>query len=294
MPLRQAVQRFGFTALILASLILLVISRAGLPVIEQARTLVADVVAPVLRAMAQPVVAANDVIRTARQAVEIYRENDRLRTQNAVLLQWQDVARRLDAENQSLRKLSNFTPTDARWSLTAQVIGAAGGAYSRTVLVDRGSADGVAKGQAALGPSGLIGRVVEVGSHSARILMLTDINSRIPVTLERTRERAILFGDNGEQPRLAYLAASARPQPGDRLVTAGDGGIFPPNLPVGVVSEIAPQIRVEPLTELSTLDFVRIMDFGLSGVLSEAAVPQPKPAVHKGTRDNASRDNPPH
>ena len=83
---------------------------------------------------------------------------------------------------------------------------------------------------------GLVGRVAELGDHAARILLLTDLNSRVPVVIEETRERAILSGDNTERPALAYLPPDARVSSGQRVVTSGSGGVLPAGLPIGTVT----------------------------------------------------------
>jgi rod shape-determining protein MreC len=100
------------------------------------------------------------------------------------------------------------------------------------------------------------------------------------VAVDGSRERAVLAGDNSDEPRLLYLPPRSALKVGDRLVTSGNGGIFPPGLPVGVVSGTTDGIiRVQPYAELSRLDFLRIVDYGLNGVLPQAVAPRPpKPA----------------
>jgi rod shape-determining protein MreC len=97
------------------------------------------------------------------------------------------------------------------------------------------------------------------------------------VVLEASQERAVLAGDNSDQPRLLYLPINAKVAVGERIVTAGAGGVFPPGLPVGVVAAIeGGVVRVAPYAELSRLEYVRIVDFGLNGVLPQSAMPLPK------------------
>jgi rod shape-determining protein MreC len=135
---------------------------------------------------------------------------------------------------------------------------------------------------------GLVGRIAEVGDRASRVLLLTDLNSRIPVTLQGSHERAILAGDNSPRPLLAYLAPNAKPEVGERVVTSGDGGVFPPGIPVGVIVSVGGQVRVATSSDLSVIDYVKIVDFGLSGMLPPTAVPAPKPA-RKGAADGGAR-----
>jgi rod shape-determining protein MreC len=276
-PLRSAAQRFAFSVFIVISVAVIVLGRADAALVEKMRMATADFVSPVLSVLVQPVAAVTNVVDRMRQAVLIYEENDRLRSENATLLQWQQAARQLESENTELRSLTNYYPEATTWFITGEVIGTAGGAYSRNLLINRGSADGVAKGQAVASGTGLVGRIVEVGARASRVLLLTDLNSKIPVSLEPGHERAILAGDNTDRPQLIYLPAHAKPRLGDKLVTSGDGGVLPPGLVVGEVASIEGNaVRIDPSTDLSRVEYLRVIDFGLGGVLPQNAVPLPK------------------
>ncbi len=289
-PLRSVAQRFAYSALVLLSLAIIIVGKADASLVERARSAVADAMAPILGVLTRPVGAVADAVDRVHAMVEIYQDNDRLRAENATLLQWQQAARHLDDENQQLRSLLNYQPEQASWFETAEVIGTSGGAYSRNLLLDRGRADGVTKGQAVASGTGLVGRVAEVGERASRVLLLTDLNSRIPVAFESTHERAILAGDNSDRPQLVYLPVHAKIQVGDKLLTSGDGGVFPPGLPVGVVASVdSSGIRVEPSADLARVDYLRIVDFGLGGVLPQSAVPAPKPAGRRAAMDAAAK-----
>ena len=135
-------------------------------------------------------------------------------------------------------------------------------------MVNAGRDNGVARGQAAMTGEGLIGRVAEVGSRAARILLITDLNSRVPVVVDGTRQRAILAGDNSARPSLRYVDAGGTVRIGDRIVTSGQGGVFPPGLPVGVVVSLDSEaVRVEPYAALSRVDYLRLVDYGLADSL---------------------------
>jgi rod shape-determining protein MreC len=288
-PFRAAAQRAAVPFLIFLSAMFIVLGKADIVLFERLRVAVADAAAPILQAVAQPIATAATGVRNIEGIFSVYNENQRLRDENARLLQWQEVARRLEAENTRLRGLVKFTPEAPVRDVAARVIGNSGGAFARNVLVNAGSRDGVNRGQAAATGEGLVGRIAEVGDHSARVLLVSDLNSRIPVVLDDTRERAVMAGDNSDQPRLLYLRANAAVKVGERIVTGGAGGVFPPGIPVGVVASVeGGVVRVEPYAELSRLEFVRIVDFGLEGVLPQSAVPLPKAA--KGAKVIADPD----
>jgi rod shape-determining protein MreC len=275
-PIKVVSQRFALPVLVLASVVMIVLGKADTLLFERMRSGFADTAAPVLRFISQPVAAVDAVVGEVRSLMALRSENVRLREDNERLLRWQQVAQGLAVENARLRDLAKLTPDPSASFVTGRVIANSGGAFVRSVLIDAGGDAGIVRGQAATTGEGLVGRVTEVGERASRILLVTDLNSRIPVAIDGSRERAVLAGDNSDEPRLLYLPAHSSAKVGDRLVTSGNGGIFPPGLPVGVVSAITDGIvRVQPYAELSRLDFLRIVDYGLNGVLPQAVAPRP-------------------
>jgi rod shape-determining protein MreC len=290
-PVKAAAQRLTLPMLVLAAGLMTVLGRSDIVMVDRLRMTVADTLSPVLQMVARPLAAASAAVGAVEDVVTVYRQNETLRQDNDRLQKWQDVARRLAAENADLRSLVKLVPDQPSTAISARVIADSGGAFMRNVLVDAGTRDGVGRGQAATTGGGLVGRVSEVGDRTARVLLLTDLNSHIPVTVERTDEHALLDGDNSDRPRLMFLDPSAPVQVGDRILTSGSGGVFPPGLPVGDVSAIEGGIvRVAPAAELSRLDIVRLVDYGLGGVLPESAVPPAraaKPAKGRGAVEAA-------
>ena len=281
-PLKAAMARFAFLSLVAAAFALMLLGKGEIVVVERARTALLDVLAPVFDVLSRPAEVVSSTITEAGQILHVYRENRVLREEVARLERWQEAARRLDGENQALRSLLNFPADPQTRSITGRVIGDSGGSFVRTILVGVGSEQGVAKGQAAVTGEGLVGRVSEAGERSARILLITDLNSRIPVVVESSRTRAVLAGDNTARPRLLYLSPEARLSPGDRIVTSGHGGALPAGLPIGVVAEIGEHgVQVQPYADWTRLDFVRLLDYGLTGILPSLPAPPPPKAVRK-------------
>lgn len=272
-PLRATVQRLTLPFLIFTSAFLAVLGKADVLLFDQVRVVLADMFAPVLQVAGEPITSVSKAVGTVENVLTVYRQNQELRLENQRLLQWQQVAQRLEDENAELRNLVKFAPQGAVSSVAAQVIADSGGAFLRNVLVNVGRSEGVERGQPAMTGDGLAGRVIEVGDRTARILLLTDINSRIPVVVEGTHERAMLSGDNSDEPRLVYVQPKTPVKPGDRIVTSGSGGVLPPNLPVGVVASVGSVIRVEPYADLARLEMVRIVNYGIDGVLPASAIP---------------------
>lgn len=281
-PLRQALARLTLPLLVAASFALMLLGKADALLAERLRVHLADLLAPVYATLAEPARAVRDVVEEAHELMHLRTENARLREENLRLRQWQDAALRLETEASQLRAQLGFVPEARGTFRSARVVADAGGAYARAVLITTGPQTPVARGQVAVDARGLVGRITDVGSRSARILLITDLNSRVPVMVERTRATAMLTGTNGPRPRLAHwLDGSEPPRPGDRVVTAAQANAFPPGLPVGVVVEGRGGLEVAPFAELDRLEIVRVFDFGLSGILPPESIARPEPPARR-------------
>jgi rod shape-determining protein MreC len=290
--LRATVQRTTAPVLILLSVAVVVIGKADQAMFDSIRISIADKAAPALDVLSWPLGAAGSAVDRVRGVFAMYQDNLRLEQENERLLQWQQVAMKLSADNRQLRGLVKAVPENAVSYATARVIANSGGGYVRTVMINAGQESGLARGQAVIAGDGLVGRLTEVGGRAARVLLLTDLNSRIPVVVESSRATAVLAGDNSDRPRLMYAAAPDTVKIGDRVVSSGEGGVFPPGLPIGVVAALSPGgPRVEPFAELSQLGYVLVVDYGLSGALPEPVPVASRPARRAKTLpgDNTGR-----
>jgi rod shape-determining protein MreC len=265
---RAAIERTSLSLLVVISAVMIIVGKADQAVFQSLRNSIMDAGAPALDMLSRPAAALDAAVDRLRGFFTVYRDNVRLAEENERLLGWQQVALRLSTENAELRDLAKLVPEPAISFVTARVIADAGGAYARSVMVNAGRDNGVARGQAALTGGGLVGRVAEVGNRAARILLITDLNSRVPVVVDGTRQRAILAGDNSARPSLRYVDSGGTMRIGDRIVSSGQGGVFPPGLPVGVVASVDSEgARVEPYAALSRVDYLRLVDYGLAEAL---------------------------
>lgn len=262
-PLRALIERFAFGALVVLSIALLILGKADVRLLEVVGTRVGDVLTPFLGAITQPIGASRRLIDGVGELVALHEENARLREQNRRLLEWQSTARQLALENAALRQLANVATEELRpTAVSGRVVADAGGPFVHTVLINVGAEHGVAKGMAAVNERGLIGRVIGVGRRSARVMLLTDFNSRIPVMVEPSRDQAILAGNNSRQPDLIFLPLNPRLSLGDAVVTSGRGGVLPPGLAVGIVRSIDDQgVAVEPLVDFGRLEYLRLLEY---------------------------------
>jgi len=244
----------------------------GMP--RQVRAIANDIVSPVLSLLEKPVRIAQAGLERLAGVSDIYLENEDLRAENDRLKQWRQAAMQLSRENETLRRILKVPKREIPPAATARIIGVGGGSFERSVLTNAGSSDGVVRDQPVVDENGLIGRVITVGRWTSRILLITDLNSRVPVRLERTGDLAIAVGQNETFLRLEYLEKGVRAEVGDRLLTSGHGGIFPADLPIARVSDIqGDYIFLEPVGLIGKLDNVRIMAY--------TSLPEPETGMQK-------------
>jgi rod shape-determining protein MreC len=254
----------GQTSLIfmLTATLLLIVSLVKPGVFGGARNAVSDTLTPVLIVLSEPFRQVHAMVGGVTGLTELRAENVHLKAENARLREWYQTALMLESENQSLQALLNVKIDPQHKFITARVVGDSGNAFVKSAMVAAGAEDGVKKGQAVLSGDGVVGRIIESGKTSARVLLLTDYNSRVPVMVEGGRQRAILSGTNTDYPLLKYLPADTDIREGARIVTYGSGGLFMSGLPIGtVVFGDAGEPRVQLYADISRLSHVRIVDY---------------------------------
>jgi rod shape-determining protein MreC len=249
---------------------IMLVGKADTVVVSRARTLLIDLIAPVMDAASRPIASAKEAANSVHELIALKQENARLAEENKTLVEWQSIGRELQSQNAALRDLLKFKPDPRASYVTAPVIADTSSGYVRSLIVLAGQNDGVVKGQAAITGAGLVGRVLEVGRRASRILLLTDISARVPVVIERTRDQAVLAGNNSDNPELQYLPRDVDIKVGDRIVTSGVGGNFPVGLPVGEVTRVAEgHILVQLYAQLDRMEYLRLVDYSLPGILMQ-------------------------
>lgn len=228
--------------------------------VERFRADLIDTVAPSLEWTARPAAAAARMVADFQSYARVYRQNAELRAELQRMQGWREAALQLEQKNAELVALNNVRLSPRLAYVTAEVLADSGSPFRQSVLVNVGRADGVADGAAVVDGLGLVGRVAGVGERTARVLLLTDGSSRAPVAVGAAGQRAILAGDNRPAPALDFLEQADEVRPGDRVVTSGDGGLLPPEIPVGQV-RAAPdgRLRVTPTADTRRLDYVRVL-----------------------------------
>ncbi len=260
LSLKHWVSRGSLVLLVMASLVMISMSRDDSHWVHNLRTVFTDGFAPLVDALSAPAAFVETVNEKIDHLVFLYQDNARLREENKRLLQWQSVARQLEVENASLRELTDLpAPTQFAFT-TARVVGAAGHTYNNRLVLDAGERHGVRQQEAVVSNDGVVGRVVNTGFRTSQVLAITDINSRIPVIAETSRDKAILAGDNSATPGMMYLPEETSIAVGERIVTTDDGGVFPAGLIVGEVASIdGNNVRITPYANFDKLEYVRIV-----------------------------------
>lgn len=262
LPGKQWYLRASVSMMVGFGIALMIMSKTNNPTISNIRMQIADVATPVIAVIARPMDAVYGAGVWVSEMATLRKENVMLKNQNIELLRWQAAAKEMESENASLRSLLNVVSVHKTGYITAKVVSDVGGPYVHSALISSGSEDGIKKDQPVIGASGLLGRVVDVGESSARVLLLNDINSRVPVVAERSRVKSILMGNNTGLPSLSYLPVDNKIEVGDRIVTSGDGGIFPKGVPVGVVTKVEDGlVSVQPFVDPAKVEYISVVDY---------------------------------
>lgn len=261
-------------ALFFASFVLLVLSRIENQFVRDVRGQVADLATPVLEWASLPAVHARRAWERASFMFSLHEELDRLRAENDGLRQWEWRARRMERRLDHLRSLLHAVDEQALDFATGRVIADARGPFARSILVNAGREQGVKAGYAVIDGDGLIGRTVHVGRNASRVILLNDLNSRIPVLVGPSAVRAVLVGDNTRSPRLEFLPDSSEVFENDEVYTSGHAGMLPRGIRIGVVEGDDPRgYRVRTEATLSQLEFVSILFFDSPLVLANDGDP---------------------
>lgn len=260
--IRFVTARMTPAVLVLLSLTLIAAHKTNILPIETLRVAVTDVMTPALSVASKPFVAIADRFDGFSTIRSLKAENIRLREENARLLEWYESALKMQAENKALKGLLNVKADPGITYVTTRVVSDPGGSFVKSVLIPVGTTDKVTKGSAVLSGHGLIGRVTEVGRHSSRVLLISDLNSRIPVTIQNTRTKAILAGKNSDMLRLERLPIDSGLSVGQRVVTSGDNGYLPAEIPIGTIVAISKEdgILVKPLADIDTVSHVQVVN----------------------------------
>ena len=255
-----ALGRLMLGALVVMLLGLFLLWRIDSPRVERLRMEITDRVIPNFATITVPVTSAVNILRSARSYTRIYQQNQELRRELQQMKAWKEAALQREQENARLLDLNNVRLDPKFTKITGVVLADSGSPFRQTVLLNVGRRDGIVDGWAAIDGIGLVGRIAGVGERTSRVILLTDTSSRIAVSIESNGQRAMIVGDNTSRPPLEFLEDPETVHPGDRVVTSGDGGVFPSGLLVGQVTQTqSGRLRVRLAADMQRLEFLRVV-----------------------------------
>ncbi len=253
-------KRLLLGVLLVCLLGLFLLWRIDSPRVERFRASVVDRVVPNLDWAMAPVTGTVSLFRDFQSYQRIYRQNQELRRELQQMQAWKEAALQLEQENARLLDLNNVRLDPRLTYVTGVVTADSGSPFRQSVLLNVGARDGIVDGWAAMDGLGLVGRISGVGDNSARVILLTDTSSRIPVTVQPSGQRALIMGDNTAAPPVDFLEDAGSVRPGDRVITSGDGGVFPAGLLVGrVAQDPGGRLRLRLAADYERLEFLRVL-----------------------------------
>jgi len=227
--------------------------------VEQLRVSIVDRFVPSLGWTVKPMAATARMLADLRAYGRVYQQNEELRRELQRMQGWREAALQLEQKNARLLALNHVRLNPRTTYVTAEVMADAGSPFRRSATVNVGAVDGVSDGSAVVDGLGLVGRIAGVAEKSSRIIFLNDGSSRVPAVVRPSGLRAIVTGDNGPAPTLDFVEQSDELHPGDRVVSSGDGGLYPPDLLIGQVFVAGGRQRVRLAADFRELDFVRVL-----------------------------------
>ncbi|MCV2880437.1 rod shape-determining protein MreC [Actibacterium sp. XHP0104] len=265
-PVRRLVT--GVVILCLAALF--VFWRVDSPRVERFRAQLVDRMMPSFSWALMPVNKVSGMIQDFQSYTNIYEQNQELRRELRQMKAWKEAAQQLEQENAKLLDLNKVRLDPQLTYVTGVVLADSGSPFRQSVLLNVGARDGILDGWATTDGLGLVGRISGVGKTTARVILLTDSNSRIPVIIQSSGQHAILAGDNSHAPVIEFLENPGLVRPGDQVVSSGDGGVFPAGLLVGQVAlDVDRRLRVRLSADFERLEFLRVLRSHRSEVITD-------------------------
>ena len=256
----KPIRRILIGTLVMFLLAVFLFWRIDSPRVERLRAQIIDRIVPTFDWVLIPVTKWADMIENFRAYNRIYNQNQELRRELQQMKAWKEAALQLEQKNAKLLDLNNVRLDPKLTFITGVVLADSGSPFRQSVLLNIGERDGIVDGWAATDGLGLVGRISGVGRSTSRVILLNDSNSRIPVTIQPSGQRAILAGDNSKLPPIDFIESPELVRPGDRVVSSGDGGVFPANVLVGQVAQGNDRrLRVRLAADYERLDFLRVL-----------------------------------
>lgn len=257
----RVLKNFMMAGLFVIALLLILVHKVDLGVISGVSKGIFYLTSPLIHIVTLPAEGMSLAYKKSSDMLKVYQENAKLKKENEELFLLKDRMKAIKAENTILKKLLHHYDLPEIKTHTAHVIAETGNAFANSLILYLGdNAAEVKPGFPVVNNNGLIGRIDIVSGKYARVTLITDINSKIPVISQKSRDRGILIGDNTAQLKLIFSPLMSELQKGDLLVTSGIGGGIPSDIPVARIQSISlDTIIAQPLFDSSQTEIVKIL-----------------------------------
>ena len=256
---RGARQKFSLFFLICFSILIFFLDSFPSKFMDGLRATLNDGIYRVSSVSTSPIKFVSIINDKIKKHISIYNENELLKSEVEALRNKNFNVEFLTNENKKLQQIVESEVSENENAILAKVLLDKKSPFLKSIIVNKGSKSGVKKGMPVIEQSYLVGRVVETNFFSSRILLLNDLNSRIPVVVEGSNAQAILMGTGENFPILEYLPEFFKPNQNETVFTSGKDGIFPAGLPVGNILESEKLTYVKLFSDSSQLSFVNII-----------------------------------
>jgi rod shape-determining protein MreC len=217
-------------ALFLAVILVVLISSAA----QSVRISITDTSAPLLKGFHSFFCFIGSITPFAA----IREENRALNSRIDLLTRMAEEAKAINDENARLRNLLDFRKAIPFTTIPAQVIGRDPSNWSNSLIIGKGSLSGIKTNMAVMSTRGLVGRIVEAGKISSKALLITDPNLKVGVLIRRNRQGGVLTGSPGGRCKIIYISLDSDVKPGDKVMTAGFGSVFPKGILIGEIERV--------------------------------------------------------
>jgi len=251
-------QKFSLFALIVLSIIFLSVETIETKPLNYFRAFIKDVIYRGALVVSAPSKSINNFTDFVKEHTFLYDDYIKLKKENSELKNKISATHFLELENTQLRKLIEEQVSSNSNLMSARVMLDKQSPYLNSFIINIGNNKNIKNGMAALDGKNFIGRIVDVNFFSSRVLLVSDLNSKIAVMTEPSAHHAILSGHGESEPTLEYLPENHNIQDGDKVYTSGKEGIFSPGIPIGEVKIEDDVIKVLLFSDLSQITFINV------------------------------------
>ena len=260
-------QRSLYFGLIIITFLIMFIGKADLAIIKKINIIISDLSSPIISSFSNQTKIIGNSFNYLSNTALLKEENKNLYLENMKLKKYEILSNMYESENLLLKNQLNLVPQKIPNFITVRAISAPGNVFAHSLLINSGRSAGIEKGNAVLFNGMFIGQIVSVGNNSSRVLLISDVNSMIPVVVSNNRIPSILTGENLILPSLKFLPNNVKLNHGSIVQTSGHGGLLPAGLPIGtVVKHSSEKNYVKPLIDLNLIDYLQVILWRADGV----------------------------